>query len=136
MRQWYITFLLFLFFLPNAMGQKDFVQYGKASYYADKFNGRKTASGEIYNHLKSTAAHRSLTFGSKVRVTNLENKKSVMVIINDRGPFVKGRIIDLSKSAAEKLKFLEKGITEVKIEVIHSPDVEESSSKKHKNKKK
>ncbi len=91
---------------------------GIASFYADKFVGRTTASGEKYKHNKLTAAHKTLPFGTKVKVTNLSNKKSVVVIINDRGPFVKGRIIDLSKSAAKKLDFINQGITKVKIKVL------------------
>jgi rare lipoprotein A len=70
-----------------------------ACYYADKFNGKKTASGEKFSNSKYTAAHRTLAFGTKVRVTNLINKKSVIVTVNDRGPFSKGKDIDLSKKA-------------------------------------
>lgn len=92
---------------------------GIASYYADKFVGRTTASGAIYKHNKLTAAHKTLSFGSKVKVTNLSNNKSVIVVVNDRGPFVKGRIIDLSKSAAQKLGFTEKGLTKVRIKVLN-----------------
>src|SRR5688572_14799873 len=76
------------------------VQTGKASFYADKFDGTITASGEKYRHNKLTAAHKTLPFGTKVRVTNLSNNKTVEVVINDRGPYVDGRIIDLSRSAA------------------------------------
>ncbi len=93
-------------------------QTGKASYYADKFEGRPTASGEKYKHNKLTGAHKTLPFGTKVRVTNLKNNLSVDVVINDRGPYVDGRIIDLSKSAAEKLEFVNIGLAEVKIEVV------------------
>ncbi len=100
----------------------NYVKIGYASFYADKFNGRTTANGEKYYHKKMTAAHRSLPFGSIVKVTNLENNKFVVVRINDRGPFVDNRIIDLSKSAAQKLDFVEKGITKVKIEKIASLD--------------
>ena len=98
------------------------VQKGKASFYADKFEGRTTASGDKYRHGKATAAHKSLPFGTKVRVTNLGNDKSVVVTINDRGPFVEGRIIDLSKSAAESLDFINQGLAEVKIEVVDHGD--------------
>ena len=91
---------------------------GIASFYADKFVGRTTANGEKYKHNKLTAAHKTLPFGTKVKVTNLSNKKSVVVVINDRGPFVKGRIIDLSKSAAKKLDFINEGITKVRIKVL------------------
>ena len=91
---------------------------GEASYYADKFEGRPTASGEIYDHDKMTAAHRSLPFGTKVRVTRLATGRSVVVRINDRGPFKRGRIIDLSKRAARNLRLLQVGVAAVKIEVV------------------
>ncbi len=91
---------------------------GKASYYANKFHGRKTASGEIYNKNKFTAAHRNYPFGTKVKVTNLSNNETIMVRINDRGPFVKNRIIDISYAAAKKIGMIKKGVIKVKIEVI------------------
>lgn len=94
------------------------VQTGKASFYADKFEGSTTASGEKYKHSKLTGAHKTLPFGTKVRVTNLANNQSVEVIINDRGPYVDGRIIDVSKSAAEQLGFINQGLAEVNLEVI------------------
>ena len=97
-------------------------QSGKASFYADKFEGRPTASGEKYKHAKLTAAHKTLPFGTQVRVTNTANKKTVEVIINDRGPYVDGRIIDLSKSAAEKLGFIQQGLADVTVEVIDAGD--------------
>ncbi|HDP54582.1 MAG TPA: septal ring lytic transglycosylase RlpA family protein [Bacteroidetes bacterium] len=102
------------------VAQTGYVQEGKASFYADKFEGRTTASGERYSHSKSTCAHLSLPFGTLVRVTNLTNNKSVVVRVNDRGPFVPNRIIDLSRSAAEKLDFIKAGIADVRIEVIDS----------------
>jgi rare lipoprotein A len=89
---------------------------GLASYYSDNFEGKKTASGEVYSGSKMTAAHRSLPFGTSVKVTNLSNNKSVTVTVNDRGPFVKDRIIDVSKAAAVKLDFIDQGVTKVKIE--------------------
>jgi rare lipoprotein A len=98
------------------------VQTGKASFYADKFEGIQTASGEKYRHNKFTGAHKTLPFGTKVRVTNLANEKSVEVTINDRGPYVEGRIIDLSKAAAEELGFLNNGLAEVKLEVVDPGD--------------
>ena len=94
------------------------IQVGIASRYSDTLKGRKTASGERYNPLKLTAAHRKLTFGSVVKVTNLENKKEFIVIINDRGPYVRGRIIDLSRAAARRLGMVKKGIVKVRIERI------------------
>jgi len=90
-------------------------QSGKASFYANKFNGRKTASGEKFRNSKLTAAHKTLPFGTRVKVTNLKNGKSVKVKINDRGPFVAGRIIDLSKRAARKIDMYKEGVASVKI---------------------
>lgn len=120
-----IAFLIVIFlfiFINEQYAQKDYKKIGIASFYADKFEGRQTANGEIYYHAKRTAAHNSLPFGSIVKVTNLENNKVVVVRINDRGPFVDNRIIDLSKSVAQDLDFVEKGITKVKIELIASTD--------------
>lgn len=94
------------------------VEKGEASYYADKFHGRPTASGEKYNKKAFTAAHKTLPFGTKVRVTNLKNNKSVDVIINDRGPFKAGRIIDLSRAAAEKIGLINNGVAKVTVEVL------------------
>lgn len=91
---------------------------GKASYYGDKFVGRSTASGEKYSHGKMTAAHRSYKFGTKVKVTNLKNGKSVIVRINDRGPFSKGRVIDLSKGAAQKINMIKSGVVPVSIQIV------------------
>ena len=91
---------------------------GKASFYATKFQFRKTASGERFNQLSNTAAHKKLPFGTKVKVTNVKNGKSVMVRINDRGPFIRGRIIDLSRSAFSRIGNLDSGIMDVKIKVV------------------
>jgi len=93
---------------------------GTASFYAGQFHGRKTANGETFNMDQLTAAHPSLPFGTWVRVTNLSNGKDVVVRINDRGPFVKGRIIDLSASAAKKIGIMQTGIVQVKLEAIKS----------------
>ena len=92
--------------------------YGKASYYADKFDGRTTANGEIFSQYKKTAAHRTLKFGTILKVTNLSNGLSVVVQINDRGPFVGDRIIDLSRAAAEAIKMINVGVADVECEVI------------------
>jgi rare lipoprotein A len=91
---------------------------GYASYYADKFENRKTANGEFYSGSKLTAAHRELPFGTYLKVTNRKNLKQVIVKVNDRGPFVSGRILDLSRSAAEQLDMLQDGIASVEIEII------------------
>ena len=91
---------------------------GKASYYGDKYDGRKTASGEVFDQDKLTAAHRTLPFGTKCKVTNIKNGKNVEVIINDRGPFIKSRIIDLSKAAAKKIDMSKDGVIEVEVMII------------------
>ena len=88
---------------------------GLASYYADKYEGRKTSNGEKFIQRKLTAAHKTLPFGTKVKVTNLSNGQSVKVRINDRGPFIQGRIIDLSKKAAKKIDLVNVGVTKVTI---------------------
>lgn len=98
------------------------VQTGKASYYADKFEGSPTASGEKYRGTRMTAAHKTLPFGTKIKVTNLANNESVILEVNDRGPFVEGRILDVSKAAAEKLGFFNQGIADIKIEVVNPGD--------------
>ena len=88
---------------------------GLASYYADSYEGKTTANGEIYRQGKITAAHKTLPFGTKVEVTNLSNNKSVVVRINDRGPYISGRIIDLTKAAAKEIDMLGAGVAKVKI---------------------
>lgn len=115
----YLVILITLGFPVMVMAQS--ADYGIASYYADKFQGRKTASGELYHKDLLTAAHRTFPFDTKVKVTNLQNGKTVVVKINDRGPFIKGRIIDLSRRAMETLGGLSKGIIDVKIELGKSP---------------
>jgi rare lipoprotein A len=91
---------------------------GKASYYADKYQGRQTANGERFNQNAKTAAHKSLAFGTWVKVTNISNGKSVIVRINDRGPFIKDRIIDLSKSAFSSIANPRLGIVNITLEII------------------
>lgn len=93
-------------------------QVGCASYYHPSLDGLKTANGDTFDNQLLTAAHRTLEFGTRVRVTNLANLKSVIVTINDRGPFVHGRIIDLSRAAASALGFVRRGITRVRVEPI------------------
>ena len=97
---------------------------GIASYYADDFNGKKTADGETYDMYKMTAAHRTFPFGTKVKVTNLANKRSIIVRINDRGPFKMDRIIDLSYAAAIQLGMKGTGTATVKLEVVQWGDEE------------
>ncbi|MCL9981795.1 MAG: septal ring lytic transglycosylase RlpA family protein [Erythrobacter sp.] len=93
---------------------------GSASYYASKFHGRRTASGEAFDNGAMTAAHRSLPFGSLVRVTNIANGRSVVVRINDRGPFTRGRMIDVSRAAADELGLVARGHATVELELIES----------------
>ena len=97
---------------------KPFRQRGHASWYGKKFHGRKTASGERYDMYKMTAAHPTLPIPSYVRVTNLENERSVVVRVNDRGPFLRGRVIDLSYTAAKKLDYIRQGSARVEVEAI------------------
>ena len=97
------------------------VTTGQASYYADKFNGNKTASGEKYNKKALTCAHRTYPFGTVLKVTNTTNGKSVQVRVNDRGPFKAGRIVDVSGAAADKLDMKKAGVINVKVEVVSLP---------------
>ena len=103
--------------LQNAAG---YDEVGKASWYGKDFHGKKTANGRIYNMYGVSAAHKTLPLGTQVRVTNLENNRSVVLIINDRGPFVHGRILDLSYGAAKKLDTVERGVAKVRITAIGS----------------
>ena len=102
-----------IFFLSSCA--RKITETGKGSFYADKFEGRPTASGEKFDQDKMTAAHRTLPFGTKVKVTNQANGRSVTVTVNDRGPFAAGRIIDVSKKAANKLGMVNAGVANVKI---------------------
>lgn len=100
---------------PVAVGD---IQYGVSSYYAEKFHGRRTANGEIYDMYGISGAHQTLPFNTIVKVTNLENNKELVIKITDRGPFIKGRIFDCSYGAAVKLGFISKGTAIVKVEVL------------------
>ena len=120
---WGVLIFIIVLVFSSAHAKKDsnwigHTESGKASYYAMKFQSKKTASGELYDKAKKTAAHRKLPFGTKVKVTNTKNSKSVVVKINDRGPFVKDRIVDLSGSAFSRIANFDAGVIEVKIEVI------------------
>ena len=112
--------LLLIIALPAASIFSE--ESGLASWYGGKFQGRQTASGEIFDTNEMTAAHKSLPFGSIVRVKNISNDLTVEVRINDRGPFVKGRIIDLSRAAAEVIELTKTGIAPVVLEVLHRPE--------------
>jgi rare lipoprotein A len=90
----------------------------KASWYGPGFHGQKTANGEIYNQMSFTAAHKSLKFGTLLKITNLKNDKSVVVRINDRGPYIHGRDLDLSKAAALEIGMVKRGVAKIKVEEI------------------
>jgi len=96
-------------------------EVGLASFYADKYHGKPTASGETFDMNALTAAHRTLPFGTLVRVTQLDNNRSVVVRINDRGPFVAGRVIDVSRAAAEQLQITRAGLAKVRVEIVPAP---------------
>ncbi len=113
-----VVFIAVTLFACNAWGQIGYTAEGNASYYADRFHGKRTSSGEVYNMHAFTAAHRELPFGSLVKVTNLENDLSVIVRVNDRGPFKSNRILDLSLSGATQIDMVRNGIARVRIEVV------------------
>ncbi len=116
---WLTPALAMLAFLPTATLQAN-VTDGVASYYGDRFDGRRTASGARFDKDALTAAHRTLEFGTRVTVTNKANGRSVDVVINDRGPFSGGRTIDLSKAAAREIGMLGRGVAPVRLEVVDS----------------
>ena len=104
--------------IKEELAKYSYFQTGTASFYGGKWHGRKTANGEIFDTYKLTAAHKTLPFGTRVRVTNLSNGKSVIVRINNRGPYSKGRVIDLSQAAFSKIENMSKGVTKVKLEIV------------------
>lgn len=110
-----LAFLVGCASVPNKPSSPQDAEIGLASYYADRFQGRRTASGERYDRNTYTAAHRRLPFGTRVRVTRLDNGASVDVRVNDRGPFVAGRVIDLSYAAAKKIGMLRMGVARVRV---------------------
>ena len=105
-------------FPPKATPKKPKIIYGVASYYAEKFNGRQTANGEIYDGKKLTAACNQLPLGTWIRVTNLNNNRSVIVKTNDRLHIRMKRVVDLSRAAAEKLGYISRGLTKVRVELL------------------
>ena len=107
--------------VKNSQEIEKHTKIGVASWYGRRFHGRKTASGTQFNMYSYTAAHRSLPLGTKVRVLNLKNGKNVIVKINDRGPYIKGRMIDLSYAAAKSIDIIEPGLEMVKVEVLALP---------------
>ena len=106
----------------SAFSDEVYPQYGYASWYGKSLHGKKTASGERFDQHSFTGAHRSLPFGTLVRVKNLKNGKEVVITVNDRGPFIRGRIIDISRAAASSIGILRLGVTRVRVEIISMPD--------------
>ena len=124
MKATYLPIYLCLFLVgifSNTLTAQE-VQLGEASYYNDKYHNQSTSSGELYNKNAMTAAHRKLPFGTMVKVTRLDNNRSVVVRINDRGPYKDRRVIDLSRAAAEKINLIQDGVADVKVEVINKDE--------------
>ena len=111
--------LLLLSLSTSTYAKNKKIQIGKGSWYGKQFQGKLTANGERYNMYDFTAAHRTFPFNSMVKVTNLKNGRSVIVRVNDRGPYHGGRIIDLSYLAAKKLGYVKKGVAKLKIQLLH-----------------
>ena len=107
---------------PQNISTDKAYQVGTASYYGKKFHGRKTANGEVFNMYKLTAAHRVLPLGTIAKVTNLANGRWVVVKVNDRGPFIEGRILDLSFGAALEIEMVQQGTAKVMIEIVEAVD--------------
>lgn len=114
-RQGLSYFFIFLIFLTS---QAVIAEEGIAAYYSDVFQGKKTASGELYDRNALTAAHKTLSYGTKVKVTYIENDKSVIVTITDRGPYSEKRIIDLSYAAAQEIDLIRPGIGRVRLDIL------------------
>ena len=130
-RKLFISILILGFgFVSEAQDRENTFENGTASFYSDWFQERRTASGAIFHQNQFTAAHKSLPFGTWVKVINLQNKRSVIVFINDRGPFVKGRIIDLSKSAAREIGNLNDGVFRVQIQEYQKDTIYIKAKKK------
>jgi rare lipoprotein A len=113
--------------LTGAVGE---TQTGLAAYYSQRLNGRRTASGERFNNGAMTTGHQTLPFGTKVKVTNVKNNKSVVLRVNDRGPTQPNRILDVTRAAAQRLGFIRSGMTEVKLEVVEAAKPRAAKAKK------
>ncbi|MNZ65992.1 RlpA-like protein precursor [compost metagenome] len=117
-----VALTLLLTGCAGQVGTGSYDETGEASFYGSRHIGKRTASGERYDPNALTAANRDLPFGTYVRVTNLDNSRSVVVRINDRGPFVRGRIIDVSRRAAEALGMIRSGVADVRVQSLENPD--------------
>lgn len=116
-----VIMLITLLFTTSVLAKTNHRLKGESSYYAEYHHGKLTANGEVFNMYAMTAAHRTLPLCTKVKVTNLRNQKSVLVTINDRGPYAKNRILDLSKGAARKLDMMKSGVATVRIDIVSLP---------------
>lgn len=125
MKNYMSIIVLALLCTTSIFAQKDEFEFGLASYYSDKYHGKPTASGELYDMNRMTAAHRTLPFGTTIKVTRLDNKKSVTVKVNDRGPFIPERVVDLSKAAARQIGMLQDGETKIKLEIVKKGSADE-----------
>ena len=118
-----ILFTLLLIFTLNYSFAASYSEIiGEASYYSNRLHGRKTSSGELYNMHKFTCAHKTYPFGTVLKVTNLKNNASIHVTVNDRGPYAKSRIVDLSMAAAKELNMVQSGVARVKVEIVSMPE--------------
>jgi rare lipoprotein A len=115
-------------FVIQSFSLGEFEEYGKASYYSDALHGRKTASGEPYDKTAYSCAHKSLPFGTKVKVTRMDNQLSVVATVNDRGPFKEGFVVELSRRGAEAIGLVKDGVTLVKVEVVQSIELPTSAN--------
>jgi rare lipoprotein A len=113
-----MSIMLFFSGLNPTEAHASFIQQGKASFYAKKFTGRRTANGERVNPNAFEAAHRTLPFNTLVEVTNLHNNRSIIVRINDRGPFSRGRVLDMTYAAAKELGFIGRGVAKISLRVV------------------
>ena len=123
-----LVLILSFFSSLSSFSVENYPQYGNASWYGGPLHGEKTAGGECFDMYSFTGADRELPFGTIIRVTNLRNGKEVYIKVKDRGPFVKGRIVDLSHAAAKAIGFNRRGVIRVRIEVISLPSSSTSSS--------
>ncbi len=127
-------FLIPVFLLTVNTLQAQEEEFGLASYYSDDYHGRPTAYGDYYDKDKLTAAHKKYPYGSKIKVTRLDNDKSVVVTVTDKGPYIKGRVVDLSRSAAERIGLVADGVAQVKVELVsrssQQTDVAETNARR------
>lgn len=125
-----VFFASLFLFAATALSGQDSEEWGLASYYSDDFHGRETAYGVVYDKNKLTAAHKRHPNGARLRVTRLDNNKSVVVTVIDKGPYIKGRVVDLSMAAAQQLGIVEDGVAEVKVEVVGRTSAKPEPAKK------